>query len=154
MIGDPTEGALICLAEKAGIRGMHQRLHLNPFESIRKRMSVVVKAYREPEPTIYVKGAPLETLQQCDRIHDGMDVRALTDAERKRILQINDDMANRGLRVLGFAYREGAELNGATYTSTDIETQLVFLGLVALSPIPCGRKCRPPLMPATPPASG
>ena len=133
VIGDPTEGALICLAEKAGIRGMHQRLHLNPFESIRKRMSVVVKAYREPEPTIYVKGAPLETLQQCDRIHDGMDVRALTDAERKRILQINDDMANRGLRVLGFAYREGAELNGATYTSTDIETQLVFLGLVALS---------------------
>lgn len=133
VIGDPTEGALICLAEKAGVHGMHQRLHLNPFESIRKRMSVVVKPYREPEPTIYVKGAPLETLQQCDRIHDGIDVRPLTEAERKRILQQNDDMADRGLRVLGFAYRDGAELNGASYTSTDIETQLVFLGLVALS---------------------
>jgi magnesium-transporting ATPase (P-type) len=43
VVGDPTEGALVCLAEKAGIRGMHQRLHLNPFESIRKRMSVIVK---------------------------------------------------------------------------------------------------------------
>ena len=55
---------------------MHQRLHLNPFESIRKRMSVVVKPYRQVEPTIYVKGAPLETLQQCDRIHWGDEVRA------------------------------------------------------------------------------
>ncbi|MGN6719117.1 MAG: cation-translocating P-type ATPase, partial [Candidatus Binatia bacterium] len=133
VIGDPTEGALMCLAEKAGIRGTHQRLHLNPFESIRKRMSVVVKPYREPQPTIYVKGAPLETLQQCDRIHDGIDVRPLTDLERKTILQKNDDMANRGLRVIGFAYRDGAELNGAPYSSIELETQLVFLGLVALS---------------------
>lgn len=133
VIGDPTEGALMCLAEKAGVRGMHQRLHLNPFESIRKRMSVVVKPYREPEPTIYVKGAPLETLQQCDRIHDGIDVRPLTEVERKRILQQNDDMAGRGLRVLGFAYRDGAELNGAPFTSIEVETRLVFLGLVALS---------------------
>jgi magnesium-transporting ATPase (P-type) len=133
VIGDPTEGALICLAERAGIRGTHQRLHLNPFESIRKRMSVVVKPYREREPTIYVKGAPLETLQQCDRIHDGLEVRPLTEAERKKILRTNDDMAKRGLRVLGFAYRDSAELDGAPYTSTDIETRLVFLGLVALS---------------------
>ena len=42
-------------------------------------------------------------------------------------------MAKRGLRVLAFAYRDGAELNGAPYTTPDIETQLVFLGLVALS---------------------
>ncbi|HEY6998467.1 MAG TPA: HAD-IC family P-type ATPase [Candidatus Binatia bacterium] len=133
VIGDPTEGALMCLAEKAGIRGMHQRLHLNPFESIRKRMSVVVKPYRELQPTIYVKGAPLETLQQCDRIHNGIDVRPLTDLERKRILQKNDDMANRGLRVIGFAYRDGAELNGAPYSNIEVETRLVFLGLVALS---------------------
>ena len=47
VIGDPTEGALVCLAEKAGLRGVHQRLHLNPFESIRKRMSVVIKAHRQ-----------------------------------------------------------------------------------------------------------
>ncbi|HVO92172.1 MAG TPA: HAD-IC family P-type ATPase, partial [Terriglobales bacterium] len=115
VIGDPTEGALVCLAQKAGVRGMHQRLHLNPFESIRKRMSIVVKPYLQEEPTIYVKGAPVETLQQCDRIHDGSKVRSLTDADRNKLLEENDDMANRGLRVLAFAYRDGAELNGTSY---------------------------------------
>ena len=133
IIGDPTEGALVCLAEKAGLRGAHQRLHLNPFESIRKRMSVVVKPLRQREPTIFVKGAPVETLQQCDRFHWNDEVRPLTELDRRRILRENDAMAERGLRVLAFAYREGEELNGAPYTTTDIETHLVYLGLVALS---------------------
>ncbi len=133
VIGDPTEGALICLAEKAGVRGVYQRLHLNPFESIRKRMSVVVKRYRQIEPVIYVKGAPLETLQQCDRIHWRGETHTLTESDRARIFKENDAMANRGLRVLAFAYRDGAELRGAPYTSPQIESGLVFLGLVALS---------------------
>ena len=132
-IGDPTEGALVCLAEKGGLRGAHQRLHLNPFESIRKRMSVVVKPLRQREPTIFVKGAPVETLQQCDRFHWNDEVRPLTELDRQRILRENDAMAERGLRVLAFAYREGEELNGAPYTTTEIETHLVYLGLVALS---------------------
>ncbi len=133
IIGDPTEGALVCLAAKAGLRGAHQRLHLNPFESIRKRMSVVVKPFRQREPTILVKGAPVETLQQCDRFHWNDEVRPLTELDRQRILRENDAMAERGLRVLAFAYREAQELNGAPYTTTDIETHLVYLGLVALS---------------------
>ncbi|MGE5215367.1 MAG: HAD-IC family P-type ATPase [Chloroflexota bacterium] len=133
IIGDPTEGALVCLAAKAGLRGVHQRLHLNPFESIRKRMSVVVKPRPQQEPMIFVKGAPVETLQQCDRIHWNNEVRPLTDVDRERILRENDAMAERGLRVLAFAYRQGDELNGAPYTTTDIETRLVYLGLVALS---------------------
>ncbi|HLN85018.1 MAG TPA: cation-transporting P-type ATPase, partial [Candidatus Limnocylindrales bacterium] len=143
IIGDPTEGALVCLAEKAGVRGVHQRLHLNPFESIRKRMSVVVKPYRQREATIYAKGAPVETLAQCDRIHDGDDVRPLTQSDRQRILAENDAMAERGLRVLAFAYRDALELNGTPYTTAEIEKNLVYLGLVALAD---------PLRPEVPPA--
>ena len=133
VIGDPTEGALVCLAEKAGLRGTHQRLHLNPFESIRKRMSVVVRPYRQKDPVIYVKGAPVEMLAQCDRIHWGADIRPLGESDRARILEENDAMASRGLRVLAFAYRDGGELSGAPFTSADIENNLVYLGLVALS---------------------
>jgi len=133
VIGDPTEGALVCLAEKAGIRGTHLRLYLNPFESIRKRMSVVVKRDRRDEPIVYVKGAPLETLQRCDRILAENEVRPLTEHDRNRIRQENDSMASRGLRVLAFAYREGGELQTAPYSSEQIEDHLIFLGLAALS---------------------
>ena len=133
VIGDPTEGALVCLAEKAGLRGVHQRLHLNPFESIRKRMSVVIKAHQQSAPVIYAKGAPVETLERCDRLLSNGQLQPLTPAERRRILEQNDAMAERGLRVLAFAYRDGAELEGAPFTNTDIENRLVYLGLVALS---------------------
>jgi sodium/potassium-transporting ATPase subunit alpha len=133
VIGDPTEGALMCLSEKAGIRGTHLRLHLNPFESIRKRMSVVVKRGQRDQPTIYVKGAPLETLQRCDRILWADQARPMTDDERKRIIQDNDAMARRGLRVLAFAYRDGEELEESVYGTDQIEDRLVFLGLAAFS---------------------
>ena len=85
VLGDPTEGALVCLAGKAGLRGSHQRLHVNPFESVRKRMSVVLKLEGQNRKTVYVKGAPLETLQRCDRILRHGEVRSLDDPERKRI---------------------------------------------------------------------
>ena len=133
VIGDPTEAALICLSEKAGIRGTHLRLHLNPFESIRKRMSVVVKVDQRAEPIVYLKGAPLETLERCDRILAENEVRPLTEQDRNRIRQENDSMASRGLRVLAFAYRDGVELQGRPYAADQIEDRLIFLGLAALS---------------------
>jgi magnesium-transporting ATPase (P-type) len=133
VIGDPTEGALVCLAEKAGIRGTHQRLHLNPFESIRKRMSVLVKPLHQAAPVIYVKGAPVEMLGQCDRIYCEEEARPLTESDRKRILEENDAMAGRGLRVLALAYRDGAELKPDRYSATGMEAHLIYLGLVALS---------------------
>lgn len=134
VLGDPTEGALVCLAEKAGIRGTHQRLHLNPFESVRKRMSVVVQLGRQNRKTIYVKGAPVETLQCCDRILKDGETRPLAEEERRRIVKENDAMAGRGLRVLALAYRDDPELQEQrSYTVDEAETRLIFLGLAAMS---------------------
>lgn len=132
-IGDPTEGALLCMAEKAGVHGTYLRLHLNPFESIRKRMSVVIKTGSQRHSTVYVKGAPLETLQNCDRMLRGNEVRPLTEEDRRRIIEQNDKMASRGLRVLAFAYRDDAEVDDGPYTTERVENRLVFLGLAGLS---------------------
>ena len=89
-------------------------------------MSVVVKPHQQSAPVIYVKGAPLEMLQQCDRFCWNGEVRPLTAPDRQRILEENDAMAERGLRVLAFAYRDGMELGGAPFATTDIETRLVL----------------------------
>ena len=133
VIGDPTEGALTCLAEKAGVRGTHQRLHINPFESIRKRMSVVVKLSGQTQPIAYAKGAPLETLQRCDRILFGDNVRPLTETDRRRIMEDNDAMARRGLRVLALAYRDETESLQPPYANEEVESHLIFLGLTGMS---------------------
>ncbi len=133
VIGDPTEGALTCLAEKAGVRGTHQRLHLNPFESIRKRMSVVVKMSGQTQPIAYAKGAPLETLQRCDRILFGGNVRPLRDIDRQRIIEDNDAMARRGLRVLALAYHDETESLQPPYATEEVESHLIFLGLTGMS---------------------
>lgn len=134
VLGDPTEGALLCLAEKGGIRGTHQRLHLNPFESVRKRMSVVVSLEGYKEKTLYVKGAPLETLECCDRVLLNGDVCLLDEKERRRIVAQNDTMAGRGLRVLALAYRDDRELQvQEAYSINQTEQRLVFLGLAAMA---------------------
>ncbi|MBI4444750.1 MAG: HAD-IC family P-type ATPase [Acidobacteria bacterium] len=134
VLGDPTEGALLALAGKGGLHGAHQRLHVNPFESIRKRMSVVVRLPRHSVKTAYVKGSPLETLECCDRIlwHD--KVRPLTERDRKHIVAENDSFARQGLRVLGLAFRDDPELQQQHYHSMEkVETRLVFLGLASMS---------------------
>ncbi|HNA79548.1 MAG TPA: HAD-IC family P-type ATPase, partial [Turneriella sp.] len=78
IIGDPTEGCLQTLAARAGVSGIHQRVHLNPFESVRKRMSVVVKDPRTSTKTAWIKGAPLEVVSCCTKIMTGSEVTDLT----------------------------------------------------------------------------
>ena len=134
VLGDPTEGALMTLAEKAGIRGTHQRLYLNPFDSLRKRMSVAVSPDGRKEKILYAKGAPLEMLQRCDFIFDNGARRALDIDDRRRIMAENDAMADRGLRVLALAYRDDAEFqNESGGAAESMERRLVFLGLAAMS---------------------
>ncbi len=134
--GDPTEGALLALAVRAGIHAMHQRVHLNPFESVRKRMSVVVQSGVDggSQRVVYCKGAPLELLERCSAIQIGDELRTLDDAGRAEIQAQIDGFSRQGLRVLGLAARTDGPLADAADNSIDaVESRLTFLGLTAMS---------------------
>ncbi len=139
IVGDPTEGALIVLAEKGGIDGaLHRRfdrIKELPFDSERKRMSVICKDSSQGTLSAYVKGAPDLLLEHCTKILINGEVRALTPKERKGILEMNEHFARDALRVLGCAYKP-LEVKKPTDKMEAIESNLVFLGLVGMSDPP------------------
>lgn len=153
IIGDPTEGALLSLAGKAGVERDQWQARLPrvaefPFSSERKRMSVICTV--EPEVSnqalqnglidaqsyvMFTKGSPELTLERCDRIHIGSRIVPVNPEQRAQILTQNDQMAGNGLRVLGFAYKPLTNVppNNSQETS---ESGLVWLGLVGMLDAP------------------
>ncbi len=133
IIGDPTEAALLVAAKKGGfdLEAAYQEgflSHQLPFESVRKRMSVM---YRYPDKTVaYVKGAPVETLNLCTKIYVDGKIIELDEKTRDQIIRQNDDYAKKALRVLAFAVRELPEEDN--YTVENVEKDLVFVGLMAM----------------------
>jgi Ca2+-transporting ATPase len=142
IIGDPTEGALLVLANKAGLgpvelHNTFPRLTEIPFTSERKRMSVVCATevsanltFAQPY-TLFMKGSPELVLDQCTQVQAAKTVSPLTQEQRDRILIQNNTMASQGLRVLGFALKPLAEIP-PTETLTEAEQDLVWLGLVGI----------------------
>jgi Ca2+-transporting ATPase len=130
LVGDPTEGALVVAAMKAGIRADDRErniLHEIPFSSDRKAMSVVARPGGDGQLYMYTKGAPEVVLHKCVReLADGGGERELTDGRRAEILDDAHAMARRALRVLGLAFREADERRRIG------ETQLVFAGLAGM----------------------
>ncbi|MDI6845936.1 MAG: calcium-translocating P-type ATPase, SERCA-type [Candidatus Saccharicenans sp.] len=134
LLGDPTEGALLVLARKAGLEqevlGETEKLVEElPFDSERKMMTMLRK--REQGFIAYVKGAPDILLKNCRFIFEGGEKRPITPEDIERILMINDSLAAQALRVLGCAYREFSEFLEKLEASA-IEKELVFTGLVAM----------------------
>ncbi len=127
LIGDPTEGALIVSAAKAGLvkkklEDDNPRLDENPFDSERKMMSTTHRA--DKIRTMYTKGAPERVLNCCKSILINGRIEVLDAKIKETILQENEKLANEALRVLGFAYKE---LDCDTK-----EEDLIFLGLQAM----------------------
>lgn len=127
--GDPTEGALLVAAKKAGIslsRRDEDLLYEIPFDSSRKRMSVVARS--KAGGIMYTKGAPEVVLGLCiaERI-DGIAL-PLTESRRAEIIASGSQMAGEALRVLALAYRESSDI----WPEHCVEEKLVFAGLVGL----------------------
>lgn len=134
VLGDPTEGALLVAAAKGGIdienlSIMLPRFYELAFDSNRKRMSTL---HRDRDSKVaFVKGAPHETIELCSQIWSNKEVRSLTEEDRKVLQASTDQYARSGLRVLALAYRE-LEGPSQEYEASDVEQDLIFVGLMAM----------------------
>ena len=129
LLGDPTEVALVRAAERAGIEEAPARLREVPFDSERKRMTVVTDG---DSPMIWMKGAPETVLDRCAAaVHGGEEV-PLDEALRSAILAEDRRLAARAYRVLGFASRPAVSRDVETAEDEALESDLTFLGLQAL----------------------
>ena len=128
--GDPTETALLVLAEKGGpgLRDVREKFPCGyelPFDSARKMMTVICTV--EGHERAFVKGAPEVLLLRCDRmLRDGTE-RTLTDQDREQVHDAVRHMGSGALRVLAFAYRDLV-----TGEREGVESQLVFAGLAGM----------------------
>lgn len=155
ILGDPTEGSLVVAAAKAGVdRHMLEakldRVAEAPFSSERKRMSVIVETHGQdkaealallpnresPSPyTLFCKGSPELVLERCEQVFLGDRPQPLTAEHRQQILDTNNQLAGKGLRVLGFAYKP---LNQVPATSAEetAEDGMIWLGLIDMLDAP------------------
>jgi P-type Ca2+ transporter type 2C len=142
ILGDPTEGALLAVAGKAGLQKDEQtfnfpRVSEFPFSSERKRMSVIVQD-RESGPSswqMFTKGSPELTLERCTHVQSDRQTQTLTPELRQRILNENNQLASQGLRVLGFAQKSLNALP-AERSEEQSEQGLTWLGLVGMLDAP------------------
>ncbi|MFZ7103129.1 MAG: calcium-transporting P-type ATPase, PMR1-type [Peptococcaceae bacterium] len=135
VLGDPTEGALLVLAAKAGlwrenVEKNEKRIYELPFDSERKRMSVIYS--NKQFNTVYTKGAPDIILEKCKFIWWEGHIRPLTKEIKNRVLANNDKMAGQALRVLGLAYKEIARDFNYEKHEEQIEEELIFVGLAGM----------------------
>jgi Ca2+-transporting ATPase len=132
IFGDPTEGALIVAATKAGhgekeLKEVYPRIREIPFTSERKRMTTVHKTPQN-EVVAYVKGAPETIIEMCTHmLENGKEVK-LTQAKSNKVLQVNEQLAGNALRVLAMAYKR-LPSTVEKYEDEAIEKDLVFVGL-------------------------
>jgi len=134
VVGDPTEGALLVAAMKAGVAVRDEGetvVYELPFDSDRKAMSVVVRT-SDGSMVVYAKGAPEAVLERCTHEDRGAGAEPLTRQRRDAILAQNGELAARALRVLALAWRPVAALPGAAEAAAGVERDLVFTGLVGM----------------------
>jgi magnesium-transporting ATPase (P-type) len=123
--GDPTEGALIVSAMKAGLypeeeRSHFQQLSILPFESDRGFMATLHE--HDGRKIIFLKGAPEKIVDMCSRTPSG------DPFDKRKVLQTADHFAGDGMRVLAMAYREVSE-SLSELIHQEVEGNLIFAGM-------------------------
>lgn len=140
LIGDPTETALIRLADNLGypkekLEAQEPRIDEIPFDSERKRMTTINKA--NGGFLVLIKGAPESVLPLCVHERSSGKEDWLSSERREEILKTNSRLASEGFRTLAFAYKFIEEKPGlAVADEANVERDLVFTGLVGLTDPP------------------
>lgn len=131
--GDPTEGALVVAAQKAGISKdqlLREYVLIKefPFESQRKMMSVVVERKRDKKRFVITKGAPDVLLTRSKQILWDEKLQQLTNQKAENVEKQINSLASNALRTIAIAYREisATETIGS---DSDVEHSLSFIGL-------------------------
>ena len=135
IVGDPTEGALIVVAAKAGIlkneaQKRYPRLGEITFSSERKRMTTIHET-PDGQRVAYMKGSPETVLQLCECVYQDGKEKKLSKKSRDEIIGKNEEMASQALRVLGIAYKVIPD-QLTEYNAESVENNLVFVGLIGM----------------------
>ena len=159
--GDTTEGALLVAGMRGGLskdalegelprvaeiaftseRKMMSTVHIHRDVVVERRLDALPEAERLsqlkdiPGKFVFVKGAPERVVRACNFVMKGGRVEPITDAEVHELTYKNQEMAARGLRVLGMAYRELPDYF-PDFTEKELESKLTFLGLVGMMDTP------------------
>lgn len=145
-IGDPTEVALINLAhnfwvEETAYRTQHPRLAELAFDSDRKLMSTMHKFALDSNTSVYdldgiytlcTKGAMDVLLARSVNVMTSQGVRPLTEEDRRKISEVNNQLSENGLRVLAFAFKEYHNCEECPQLTLEDENGYTFVGLISM----------------------
>lgn len=131
--GDPTEGALVVSAHKAGIElenilNEYRVVEEFPFESTRKLMSVIVERKRDGKRIVITKGAPDILLSRSEHILWGEKRLPLSPQREKAVSNSIEELASQALRTIAIAYKE-VDSKTDFQSEEDVESKLTFIGL-------------------------
>jgi Ca2+-transporting ATPase len=133
IIGDPTEGALVALAEKAGIKKdeaerQSPRISEITFESEKQYMATLNRGENNKN-ILWLKGSPEKVLSMCGKILEQGQIQELTDDQKNKILKANEDFARNAMRVIAAAF---AEYPADKIDEEKLPGTLIFLGLFGM----------------------
>ncbi len=127
--GDPTEIAMLIAAAKGGLtaenlNGLYQKSDEIPFDSKRKRMTVIIKSASGTDIS-YTKGAGDVILNDCNYYLENSKIHKITKEYRNKITKVMKNYAENGLRVLLMA-------QNMPKSKQESEKNMIFLGLIAM----------------------
>ena len=123
VVGEPTENAVLEYVKDVNISGA-KRLQEVTFDSNRKMMTTLYSI--NGEFYSYTKGAFDRVINLCDKIEVNGNIMPLSQNMKELLIRVNNDMADRALRVLAFCYKKCDDLEES------LEENMVFLGLVGM----------------------